>query len=47
MSSETHEQRREAQRDSARRAILEATAGLLLEDGYDAFSIRRLVERCG
>ena len=47
MSSETHEQRREAQRDLARRAILDATAELLLEDGYDAFSIRRLVERCG
>jgi AcrR family transcriptional regulator len=47
MSSETHEQRREAQRDSARRAILDATQALLLEDGYAGFSIRRLVERCG
>ncbi|MBM4383257.1 MAG: TetR/AcrR family transcriptional regulator [Deltaproteobacteria bacterium] len=47
MSSETHEQRREAQRDSARRTILDATAKLLLEEGFDAFSIRRLVERCG
>jgi AcrR family transcriptional regulator len=47
MSTETHEQRREAQRDSARRAILDATEQLLLEDGYDEFSIRRLVERCG
>ena len=47
MSTETHEQRREAQRDSARRTILDATEQLLLEDGYDEFSIRRLVERCG
>jgi AcrR family transcriptional regulator len=47
MSTETHEQRREAQRDSARRAILDATEQLLLEAGYDDFSIRRLVERCG
>ncbi|HEY8122529.1 MAG TPA: TetR/AcrR family transcriptional regulator [Myxococcota bacterium] len=47
MSTETHEQRREAQRDLARRAILDATEALLLDDGFDAFSIRRLVERCG
>ena len=47
MSSETHEQRREAQRDIARRAILDATEEILLEVGYDDFSIRRLVERCG
>ncbi len=47
MSTETHEQRREAQRDLARRTILDATEELLLEAGYDDFSIRRLVERCG
>lgn len=47
MSSETHEQRRELQRDLARRTILDATEELLLEVGYDDFSIRRLVERCG
>lgn len=47
MSTETHEQRREAQRDLARRAILDATEALLLDDGFDGFSIRRLVERCG
>lgn len=47
MSSEAHVQRREAQRDLARRSILDATETLLLDDGYDAFSIRRLVERCG
>ena len=47
MSTETHEQRREAQRDHARRTILDATEAILLEVGYDDFSIRRLVERCG
>jgi len=47
MSTESHELRREAQRDLARRAILDATEELLLDVGYDAFSIRRLVERCG
>ncbi len=47
MSSQTNELRREAQRDLARRAILDATEALLLESGYDEFSIRRLVERCG
>jgi AcrR family transcriptional regulator len=47
MSTETHEQRREAQRDLARRAILDSTEQILLEVGYDEFSIRRLVERCG
>ena len=30
-----------------RRAILDATEALLLEEGEERFSIRRLVERCG
>ncbi len=47
MSALTQEQRRDAQRGLARRAILDASEALLLEDGYEAFSIRRLVERCG
>jgi AcrR family transcriptional regulator len=47
MSSASYEQRREAQRDQARRTILDAAEDLLLEVGYDAFSMRRLVERCG
>lgn len=47
MSSEAHELRRELQRDHARRAILDAAEELLLEAGYDAFSMRRLVGRCG
>jgi AcrR family transcriptional regulator len=41
------EQRRNRQRADARRAILDATESLLLEGGYESFSIRRLVERCG
>jgi TetR/AcrR family transcriptional regulator len=41
------EQRRSQQRADARRAILEATESLLVEEGYESFSIRRLVERCG
>lgn len=39
--------RRSRQRREARRSILEATEALLLERGYEAFSMRRLAERCG
>jgi AcrR family transcriptional regulator len=39
--------RRHRQREDARRAILDATEAMLLEHGYDAFSMRRLAERCG
>ena len=35
------------QRSQARRAILDATQSLLVEGGYEAFSMRRLAERCG
>jgi AcrR family transcriptional regulator len=41
------ERRRRQQRAGARRAILDATEALLVEDGFEAFSMRRLVERCG
>jgi AcrR family transcriptional regulator len=41
------EQRRRQQRADARRAILDATESLLVEAGYESFSIRRLVDRCG
>ena len=41
------EQRRSQHRADARRAILDATESLLAEEGYESFSIRRLVERCG
>ncbi len=40
-------ERREARRSEARRAILDATEALLVEEGYAGFSIRRLVARCG
>jgi len=47
MGSPASEQRRSEQRAQVRRVILDATEALLLEAGEDAFSIRRLVERCG
>ena len=39
--------RREQNRTDARRAILDATEALLLEQGEEKFSVRKLVERCG
>ena len=39
--------RREQNRTDARRAILDATEALLLEQGEENFSVRKLVERCG
>jgi len=39
--------RRLQSRADARRAILEATERLLVEGGLEAFSMRRLAERCG
>jgi AcrR family transcriptional regulator len=41
------ERRRLQSRADARRAILDATEALLVEDGLEAFSMRRLAERCG
>ena len=41
------ERRRQQSRAETRRAILDATEALLLEDGFAAFSMRRLAERCG
>jgi AcrR family transcriptional regulator len=41
------ERRRLQSRADARRAILDATEALVVEDGLDAFSMRRLAERCG
>lgn len=41
------ERRRLQHREDARRAILDATEALLVEHGYEAFSMRRLAERCG
>jgi AcrR family transcriptional regulator len=47
MGSPALEERRSAQRAQVRRAVLDATEALLLAEGEDRFSIRRLVERCG
>ena len=41
------EKRRLQSRADARRAILDASEALLVEDGAEAFSMRRLAERCG
>lgn len=47
MGSPASEQRRREQRAQVRRSILDATEALLLEEGEERFSMRRLVERCG
>lgn len=47
MDLQPSQQRRLEQRENARRAILDATAQLLVEDGYERFSMRRLADRCG
>ena len=41
------ERRRLQQREETRRTILDATEALLVEDGYEGFSMRRLAARCG
>jgi len=41
------ERRRLQHRQDARRTILDATEALLIERGFEAFSMRRLAERCG
>lgn len=41
------EKRGERRRSEARRAILDAAEALLLEEGSERFSVRRLVLRCG
>jgi len=47
-SSESPSERRRLQhREEARRTILDATEALLVEGGYDGFSMRRLADRCG
>jgi AcrR family transcriptional regulator len=47
MELQPSEKRRLQQRTDARRAILDATEALLVEEGYDRFSMRKLAERCG
>jgi len=47
MTHLTAEDRRFQQRTDARRAILAATEAILVEEGYDGFSMRKLAARCG
>jgi AcrR family transcriptional regulator len=47
MPPQPAEQRRLQYREDTRRAILDASEELLVEGGLDAFSMRRLAERCG
>jgi AcrR family transcriptional regulator len=47
MSLEPAKRRREQSRADARRVILDATEALLVEGGYEKFSMRKLVDRCG
>ena len=47
MDVQPAEQRRQRHREEARRAILDAAEALLVEHGYERFSMRRLAERCG
>ena len=48
LSAETPaERRRRELREDARRSILDAAEALLVEDGYERFSMRRLAIRCG
>jgi len=47
LPSTPSERRRSLQREEARRAILDAAEGLVVEVGYEGFSMRRLARRCG
>lgn len=47
MEPQPSEIRRSRHREEARRAILDATEAILLEDGVELFSIRKLATRCG
>lgn len=47
MTLQPAEQRRLRYREDTRRAILDAAEQLLVEGGLEAFSMRRLAERCG
>ena len=43
----TAQDRRLRHREEARRAILDAPQELLVEQGYESFSMRKLASRCG
>ena len=44
---ETASDRRLRQREKARRTILDASEEMLVSDGYEHFSMRKLAARCG
>lgn len=44
---QTSKDRRLRQREEARQAILDATEALLIDEGYESFSMRKLAARCG
>ncbi len=47
MGATQAEKRRSQSRADTRRVILDATEGLLVDEGYERFSMRKLVARCG
>ena len=47
MQGELASQRRQRYRDDTRRGLLDGAAELLVEEGLDALSMRRLAARCG
>ena len=47
MTFQTAELRRQRRQNEAQRAILDAAGSILLEDGYEHFTMRKLAERCG
>jgi AcrR family transcriptional regulator len=47
MTAHAAELRRQQSRAQVRRAILEAAESILVEVGYEGFSVRKLVNRCG
>ena len=47
MSLQPAEMRRRQRYEEARRAILDAAGSILLEDGYERFTMRKLANRCG
>jgi AcrR family transcriptional regulator len=47
MSASSAQERRDRQRGEARRTILDAAGEIVMEEGAEAFSMRRLAARCG
>ena len=47
MTLKTAEVRRRQRNEEARRAILDAAGSILIDDGYEHFTMRKLADRCG